>query len=78
MSGIFSSSTLETSLETACTSDTRDAFLVEGEGGVEDDLTGCNGGVRWLLDSIAVVGRLKWLTSMKETDLPRFRGGGKR
>ena len=28
------------------TSETRDAFLVEGEGGVEEDLTGGDGGAR--------------------------------
>ena len=64
------------------TSETNDAFLVEGEGGVEEDLRGGEGGVRWLppvpmLDDI-IVGLWKLFTSMKETDLPRFRGGGRR
>ena len=74
------------------TSETNDAFLVEGEGGVEDDLTvgpAGAGGVRWLpaavppelllllLDTIPTA-IWRFLTSMKDTDLPRLRGGGRR
>ena len=72
------------------TSETRDAFPVEGEGGVEEDLTGGDGGARWLppmpipgLPAELLFGSIpvaiwSFLTSMKETDLPRFRGGGRR
>ena len=73
------------------TSESNDAFLVEGEGGVEDDLTvgPAGGGVRWLpavpppellLLLLETIPSAIWrfLTSMKDTDLPRLRGGGRR
>ena len=64
------------------TSKTRDVFLEDGEGGDEDDLMGGGGGARWppmpaeLLD--IVVAFWRFITSMNDTDLPRFRGGGGR
>ena len=55
-------------------------FLDEGEGGDEDDLTGGGGGVSRLTAELLldiVVAFWRFITSKNDTDLPRFRGGGR-